>query len=49
LSNIGKYLISNQKGGTNAKFDKMRRTTKFDEAMRASKKNPGPGAYRSIS
>lgn len=42
-------MISNQKGGTNAKFDKVGRTTKFDEAMRASKANPGPGAYRSTS
>ena len=34
LSGVGKYLVSNQKGGTKAKFDKKERFTKFDEAKK---------------
>jgi len=49
LSGVGKYLVSNQKGGTKAKFDKNGRKTHFDEAMKASMSKPGPGAYRSSS
>lgn len=49
LSSIGKYLLSSNKGGTNAKFDNAKRSTKFDEALREGMKVPGPGAYRGRS
>lgn len=49
LSGIGKYLVSSQKGGTKAKFDKNSRVTKFDEAMKVGLTKPGPGSYRSSS
>lgn len=49
LSSIGKYLLSSNKGGTNAKFDNAKRVTKFDEVMKEEVKKPGPGAYRGRS
>jgi len=29
LSTVGKYVVSSQKGGTNAKFDSSKRITQF--------------------
>ena len=49
LSNVGKYVISNQKGGTYAKFDNSKRKTKFDEAIRTGLEKPGPGYYKASS
>ena len=34
LSGVGKYIISSHRGGTNAKFNKNKRNTKFDEIHR---------------
>lgn len=49
LSNVGKYLMSTHKGGTNAKFDTSKRVTKFDECKRVGMTKPGPGYYRASS
>jgi hypothetical protein len=49
LLNIGKYLVSSQKGGTNAKFDKSARVTHFDKAIQNARNRPGPGAYKACS
>lgn len=42
-------MISNQKGGTYAKFDNSRRKTKFDEAISSGYEKPGPGYYKASS
>ena len=49
LSNVGKYLISSHRGGTNAKFDNSKRLTKFDECTKVGSTKPGPGHYRANS
>lgn len=49
MSKVGKYVMSNHKGGTGAKFDSDKRKTRFDDAESASKKLPGPGRYRATS
>lgn len=46
---MGKYVISEHRGGTNAKFDSAPRKTKFDEVMKISSTKPGPGDYRAAS
>ena len=46
---VGKYVMSNQKGGTYAKFDNSKRKTKFDEAIRTGLEKPGPGYYKASS
>lgn len=30
LSNVGKYIVSTSRGGTNAKFGNSKRVTQFD-------------------
>lgn len=42
-------MISNQKGGTYAKFNNSKRETKFDEAIRTGYEKPGPGYYKASS
>jgi hypothetical protein len=41
--------MSTHKGGTNAKFDAAKRTTKFDECTKTGLTKPGPGAYKATS
>ena len=41
--------MSSHQGGTRAKFDNQKRVSKFGEAEIASRKLPGPGAYRQSS
>ena len=49
LSKVGRYIVSSNTGGTNAKFDKTKRVTKFDEERRAASIRPGPGYYKAPS
>ena len=49
LSKVGRYIVSSNVGGTQAKFDKNKRVTKFDEAAKAAAVRPGPGYYKAPS
>ena len=49
MPNNGKYLLSNNKGGTKAKFDGEVRETLFDQVFRKELSNPGPGYYQAPS
>jgi hypothetical protein len=49
MPNNGKYLLSNNKGGTKAKFDGEHRDTLFDQVFRRELSNPGPGYYQAPS
>lgn len=49
LSNVGKYILSTSRGGTNAKFDHSKRVTKFDEMAKRAKLVPGAGTYQAPS
>lgn len=46
MSNTGTYLLSQNKGGTRAKFDKDKRESMFDKVFRKELANPGPGYYQ---
>jgi hypothetical protein len=49
MSNVGKYIVSKNQGGTIAKFGNSKRVTKFDEDIKKSKLTPGAGTYQAPS
>ena len=46
LSNVGRYVVSNKIGGTQAIFNRDKRISKFETIQTQAAEKPGPGAYR---
>lgn len=49
LPKTGNYVLSQNKGGTKAKFDSEKRESVFDKIFRKELGNPGPGYYQAPS
>lgn len=49
ISNSGKYINSQIKGGSQPKFGRQSRATFLDETIKTTNKLPGPGFYRAPS
>jgi hypothetical protein len=45
MSKNGSYILSQNKGGTKAKFDTEARELVFQHISKKLAQNPGPGAY----
>ena len=49
MSKTGHYVLSNNKGGTKAKFDQTKRQSLFEQVFKRQLYNPGPGYYKAPS
>ncbi len=49
MPKTGNYILSQNKGGTMAKFDGVKRETVFDKVYKRELSNPGPGYYQAPS